>query len=237
MFKVIGLVGTLAPVVVLVFLFVHRRRAPLPAGLGMIGAALAGVGSLAEFVSSRTVWFGDDGAEDMVQRIEAWDLLRFGVVVGGLVLLVVAALIGPGRTVPRIPLAVGGMIVAALGCAMRFVHPDLADADGTVRVLATMAIGTVQYGLLGLGILLVGIAVVSGRDAGPEPLGQAATIARRVARTVQDNRDQGARPGSGSRSATTTSAVWNAIWDSVADKDSGTGPGSGTRGGGDADRR
>ncbi|MGN7978588.1 hypothetical protein ACTJJ4_13510 [Microbacterium sp. 22195] len=180
MSKIIGLVGMLAPLAALAVLIVHRRRAPLPAAIGMAGAALASLGTVAEFLSERAAWLGSDGMEGVLERLEGWGLLRFGLVAGGLVLLLVAVCVGPGRAVPRFPLALGGATAAALGIAMRLMPLDLGDLEGATRFFAVMALDTLQFGLLGAGILLVAIAVVSGRDAGPEPLHGVIRIARRA---------------------------------------------------------
>lgn len=188
MSRVIELVGMLAPFVALVLLFMHRRRAAFPATLGMVGAVVAGLGTVGGFLGSKTIWLSAGAAEGAVEQLEGWGLIRFCLVAGGLLLLFVAALVGHGRTVPRIPLAIGGMIAAAIGGAMRFVPFDLGDTEGFVRVMATMAIEAVQFGLLGLGILLVGIAVVSGRDDGPEPLNDTVRVAGNVLSTMQQMR-------------------------------------------------
>lgn len=216
MIKIVELVGTLAPVVVLVFLFVHRRRAPLPVGIGMTGALLAGAGSLTELISSRVVWFGNGGVEGAFERLEGWGMLRFALVISGIVLLVIAALTGPGRTMPRIPLAIGGIIIAAAGCGLRFVHIHLDDPDHVA--LVSMAIEIVQFAVLGVAVLMLGLAVVSGRDDGPEPLRQATAIARRAAHAVQKSRAR--RPDGRSGSGPATGSVWGLVWDSIAGRGS-----------------
>jgi hypothetical protein len=188
MSKLIELVGMLAPFAALVLLFLHRRRAPGPAWLGMVGATLAGCGSIAELIGSRVSWLGISDMEEGLERLEGASLVRFGLVAVGILLLLVAALVGGGRTVPRIPLAIGGIAAAVLGGAMRFVHLDVGD-DGFARFVATTAVDLVQFGLLGLGVLLLGIAVVSGRDDGPEPLDDAVRWARVIARRVQSARE------------------------------------------------
>lgn len=188
MSKLIELVGMLAPFAALVLLFLHRRRAPGPAWLGMTGAALAGCGSVAELIGSRASWIGASDLEEGLERLEGASLVRFALVAGGILLLLVAALIGEGRAVPRIPLAIGGVVAAALGCAMRFVHLDLGD-DGFARFVAATAVDIAQFGLLGLGVLLLGVAVISGRDDGPEPLGDVVRYAGLIARSVQSARE------------------------------------------------
>ncbi|UJP09810.1 hypothetical protein L2X99_15725 [Microbacterium sp. KUDC0406] len=184
MSKLIELVGMLAPFAALVLLFLHRRRAAGPAWLGMIGAALAGCGSVAELIGSRVSWIGVSDMTEGLERLEGASLVRFALVVAGILLLLVAALIGGGRTVPRIPLAIGGVVAAAVGGAMRFVHLDLGDG-GFARFVAITAVDLAQFGLLGFGVLLLGIAVISGRDDGPEPLDDAVRWAGAIARRVQ----------------------------------------------------
>ncbi|MFE6996757.1 hypothetical protein ACFVAE_12415 [Microbacterium sp. NPDC057659] len=188
MSKLIELVGMLAPFAALVLLFLHRRRAPGPAWLGMAGAALAGCGSVAELIGSRVSWLGVSDMAEGIERLESASLVRFALITGGIVLLAIAALVGEGRPVPRIPLAIGGIAAAVLGGAMRFVHLDAGDG-GFAKFVVTTTVDLVQFGLLGLGVLLLGIAVISGRDDGPEPLDDAVRYAGAIARRVQSTRE------------------------------------------------
>jgi len=192
--KIIGLIGMLAPLAALAVLIVHRRRAPLPAAIGMTGALLASLGTVAEFLSARVAWLGGEGMHGVLERLEGWGLIRFGLVAGGLLLLLIAACLGPGRAVPRFPLALAGAIAATLGIAMRLMPVDLDDLDGAMRFFATMALETAQFGLLGAGTLLVAIAVVSGRDDAPDPLNGVVRIARRAYAELQRQRTA-QRPG------------------------------------------
>ena len=194
MSKIIELLGMLAPFIGLVLLWRHRRRAPLPAALGMVGAALAGIGSVAAFLGEKTIWFDLSDADRTIESLEGWALVRFALVGSGLVLLLLAALLGRGRPVPRYPLAAGGLVATGLGTAMRFVHLDLEGVHGFLRVAVVMALDTVQFGLLGLGVLLLAVAAVSGRDEDPEPLHHTLRIAGSVLRGIQTLRSAGRAP-------------------------------------------
>lgn len=191
--KIIELLGVLAPFAGIAVLVVYRRRAPGPAALGMAGAALAGVGSLAGLLGDRVVYFGGGGAEGMLERLEGWGLIRLCLVIAGAALLVVAGVLGAreGRA-HRGALIGAALVCAGVGVAMRFVHLDLGDRHG-LQFFATMALETVQFGLLGLGILLLCIAVVSrrGDDGRTEPLALARDAGMKAWQAYQQSRQRG----------------------------------------------
>lgn len=184
MSRIIELLGLLAPLIVLSILLLNRQRAPFPVAVGVVGATVVATGTLTELVAHRAAWFGGGGMEGAIDRLEGWGLVRFCLVAIGALLLTAAAFIGGGRTAPRVPLAIGGIASAVLGNAMRFVHLDLDGAGRITRVLTAIALDIVQFGLLGAGLILLGIAVVSGRDDGPEPLDQSITFVRRGLHTL-----------------------------------------------------
>ncbi|MGX1933912.1 hypothetical protein [Microbacterium resistens] len=215
MTKLIELIGLLAPFAAMALLFLHRRRAPGPAGIGMIGAAIAAVGSVADVIGSRTVWFGGDSGE-MLEQLEWWGMLRLGLVGAGVAILLTAALVGRGRAVPRIPLAVGGLVAAGLGVLVPFAPVGVEDLHGFLRFVVTMGLETLQFGLLGAGILLLALAVVSGRDEGPEPLAHALRAGGRIIRAVRNGGGEApgrtGSPGTGSAgTGSTLRAVWSAL--------------------------
>lgn len=191
--KLIELLGVLAPFAGIAVLVIYRRRAPGAAALGMAGAALAGIGSLAGMLGDRVVYFGGGGAEGMLERLEGWGLIRLCLVLAGAALLVIAGAIGAqdGRG-HRWALIGAALACCAVGFALRFTHLDLGDHDG-LQFLAAMAIETAQFGLLGLGILLLCIAVISrrGDDGRTEPLALARDAGMKAWQSYQDSRRRG----------------------------------------------
>src|SRR5690625_3756200 len=59
MFRIIEILGVVAPLAALVLLIVYRRAIPSPSlALGVIGCVLAALNVLIGFVGKRIVWFG-----------------------------------------------------------------------------------------------------------------------------------------------------------------------------------
>ncbi|WP_433585161.1 hypothetical protein [Microbacterium hydrocarbonoxydans] len=192
--KLIGMLAALAPFAGIAIMVAYRRRAPGPVALGIVGAALAGAGSLATLFGERAALFGGGGMHGMIERLEGWGLVRVCLVLAGVILLVVAGALGraQGRSF-RWSLIAAALTAAVAGTATGFVHPDLGEDHPGLEIVVTMALEGVQFALLGLGILLLCIAVVSrrGDDGRAEPLGLARDAGVKAWRAYQDARRRG----------------------------------------------
>lgn len=192
--KLIGIAAALAPFAGIAILIVYRKRAPGPVALGTAGAALAGVGSLSTLFGERAALFGGGGMHGMIERLEGWGLVRLGLMLAGALLLIVAGALGDARGRSfRWSLITVALAASAVGTALRFVHLDLGEDHPGLEVLAAMALEGVQFALLGLGILLLCIAVVSrrGDDGRAEPLGLVRDAGTTAWRAYQDARRRG----------------------------------------------
>jgi cytochrome bd-type quinol oxidase subunit 2 len=186
MSKIIEALGALAPFAGIALLFVYRSRSPRPAALGILGAGLAGLGSIAGLLGDRVALFGS--SDELLERLEGWALVRLVLLVTGTAILVIAAAAGTSRgRAHRWSLIAAALLFTVAGTALRFVHIDLGDDHHGLQLLVTMAIEMLQFGLLGIGILVLCIAVVSRRvdDGRPEPLRLARAAAQRAWQAYQ----------------------------------------------------
>lgn len=187
MLKLMEIVGMLAPVAGIVVLFWYRRRAPRAVVLGILGALFAVAASAVEFIGGRAAYFGGGGLEDIYERVEQWSLLRLALLLAGVVLLTIAALVGAaeGRRTRGALVAVG-VTAAAIGTALGAVTVDIHAEHEFVNFLIPMVVEAAQFALLGAGVFVLSIAVVSRRpsdDGRKDPL----TQARRAATTLWDS--------------------------------------------------
>jgi len=179
MVKVVELLGLLAPVVGAVILILYRRRAPGAVAVGLVGCVAAGAASVAGLVGSRAIFFGGGGVEGMTHRVEGWGILRLSLVAVGLVLLIVAGCMGRHVSRAWVPLLASGAVAVVVSTALRLVPSEIVGERGLSLLLA-MVLETVQFGILGLGVLVLSVAVVSSRpvhDERPEPTALAGRVA------------------------------------------------------------
>lgn len=177
--KVVELLGLLAPVVGAVILILYRRRAPGPVAIGLVGCVAAGAASVVGLVGSRAIFFGGGGVEGMTHRVEDWGLLRLSLLAIGLVLLIVAGCMGRHVSRGWVPLLAAGAVAVIVSTALRLVPSEIEGESGLSLLLA-MGLETVQFGILGLGVLVLCVAVVSSRpvrDERPEPTALAGRVA------------------------------------------------------------
>lgn len=177
--KIVELLGLLAPVVGAVVLILYRRRAPGPVAIGLAGCVAAGAASVVGLVGSRAIFFGGGGVEGMAHRVEDWGLLRLSLVAVGLVLLIVAGCVGPHASRGWVPLLSSGAVAVIASTALRLVPSEIEGERGLSLLLA-LGLETVQFGILGLGVLVLCVAVVSSRpvhDERPEPTALAGRFA------------------------------------------------------------
>lgn len=213
MFRIIEILGIVAPLAALVLLVVHRRAIPSTSlVLGVIGCVLAALNVLVGFVGKRVVWFGSldgGGLEGMLGWLGTVAALRLGLLVLAVVLLVIAAFHGrsaPGRVLPwvlgaAVPLLVGLITPLLVG---EVEHELLARDHGGLAVMATLLGEAVQFAALGLGILALSVGVTTGRRGASAPERDSAVLVRDMAhsawsayRSFTRGRGQNRRQGPG----------------------------------------
>lgn len=186
------IVGMLAPVAGIVVLFWYRRRAPRAVLVGILGALFAAAGSVVGFIGGRAAYFGGGGLEGIFERVEQWSLIRLVLLLAGVMLLSIAAFIGPreGRSTRGALVAVG-VVAAAIGTALGAVTVEIHAEHEFVNFLIPMLVETAQFALLGAGVFILSTAVVSRRpsdDGGKDPLTQARQVATTLWGAYRDAR-------------------------------------------------
>lgn len=192
MLKLMEIIGMLAPVAGIVVLFWYRRRAPRAVLLGVLGALFAAAGSVVAFIGGRAAYFGGGGLEGIFERVEQWTLIRLALLLAGVVFLSIAAFVGPseGRSTRGALVAVG-VTAAGIGAALGAVTIDIHAEHEFVNFLIPMIVETAQFALLGAGVLILSIAVVSRRpsdDGRKDPLTQARQLATALWGAYRDAR-------------------------------------------------
>lgn len=193
MFRIIEILGVVAPLTALVLLVVYRRAIPSTSlVLGVIGCVLAALNVLVGFVGKRVVWFGSlggGGLEGALGWLGTVAALRLGLLVLAVVLLVTAAFHGrsaPARALPwvlgaAVPLLVGLLTPLLVG---EVEHELLARDHGGLAVMTTLLGEAVQFAALGLGILALAVGVTTGRRGASAPERDAAVLVRDTARSA-----------------------------------------------------
>lgn len=193
MFRIIEILGVVAPLAALVLLIVYRRAIPSPSlALGVIGCVLAALNVLIGFVGKRIVWFGSldgRGLEGVLGWLGTVAGLRLGLLIVAVVLLVIAAFhgrSGPAGVLPWVlgavvPLLVGSLTPLAVG---QVEHELLARGVEWLAVMATLFGEAVQFAALGLGILALAIAITAGRRTGSTQQRDSAVLVRDTAHSV-----------------------------------------------------
>lgn len=192
MLKLMEIIGMLAPVAGIVVLFWYRRRAPRAVLLGILGALFAAAGSVVAFIGGRVAYFGGGGLAGIFERVEHWALVRLVLLLAGVTLLSIVAFIGPheGRRTRGALVAVG-VAAAAIGTALGAVTVDIHAEHEFVNFLIPMLVETAQFALLGAGVFILSVAVVSRRPSGDgrkDPLSQARQVATTLWGAYRDAR-------------------------------------------------
>lgn len=168
MFRIVELIGLLAPLAGIVLLVLYRRRAVSGAAWGIAGCSLALLASAIGLSGEGLAALGILGGGDFSQQLHAWSLMRFAVLVFALVLLVVGSLSGRGgrawsRNGGVIALVGCGLGLALLGALVQLLPVDLGPQHEGLTTLLEIVMETIQFALMGVGVLFLCLAVVSGR--------------------------------------------------------------------------
>ncbi|WP_087484207.1 hypothetical protein [Brachybacterium massiliense] len=166
MARLIELVGLLAPVAGIALLLVHRRRSRAAFAWGMLGCLLgliaSGIGLGQLRWSLLAAVRADSGTAGVMDSLETWTLLRFGLMLLAGAILVIASLVDRRGRRPT-GWIIGGAAVMAAGIGLQLVGVELgAEHERLVRILLVLR-EIVQAGLLGAGFLVLCAAAVSHR--------------------------------------------------------------------------
>src|SRR5690625_3907665 len=123
MFRIIELLGLLAPVAAGILLIRYRQRSRTAFGWGITGCVLAalasGIGVVGERASVVLGLGSGAGVDGMLEQMGTWAWVRFLLLVVGVALLVVAALVHRREGHRPTGWIVGGVVLAAVGVGVR----------------------------------------------------------------------------------------------------------------------
>ncbi|GAA1485372.1 hypothetical protein [Brachybacterium fresconis] len=193
MFRIIEILGVVAPLAALVLLVAYRRAIPSTSlALGVIGCVLAALNVLVGFVGKRVVWFGSldgGGLEGALGWLGTVAALRLGLLVLAVALLVIAAFHGRSASDRVLPWVLGAAVPLLVGLITPLLvgeveHELLARDHGGLAVMATLLGEAVQFAALGLGILALSVGVTTGRGAGSSQQRDSAVLVRDTVRSA-----------------------------------------------------
>lgn len=194
MFRVLEVLGLLAPLGGAVLLYLYRKRSRPAFAWGTIacimGIAASGIGLFGARVSITSAFMASEGIEGALERLDMWALVRFGLLMAAGVLLVVAALADRQRDKP-VSWIVTGLILMGGGVGMHFVSLDMGGEHERLTLIVGMFIEMAQAGLLGAGFLAFCIAVIAhrpGTDGRRDPTELAARVGTTAWRIYADSR-------------------------------------------------
>lgn len=194
MFRVLEVVGLLAPLGGGVLLYLYRKRSRRAFTWGtvacVLGIAASGIGFFGTRISITSAFMGSEGIEGVLARLDMWALIRFGLLVAAGVLLVVAALADRQRDRP-VSWIVTGFILMGGGAGMHFVSLDMGSEHERLSAIVGMVIEIAQAGLLGAGFLVLCIAAIAhrpGTDGHREPTELAARLGTGAWRIYSESR-------------------------------------------------
>ncbi|WGW10625.1 hypothetical protein LWF01_10795 [Saxibacter everestensis] len=185
MFRILEAVGMLAPIGGIVVMVMYWRRAKSSLAWGVAGAVVALIASAVGFLGPRLSLLGGGGTsgEALLGNMQSWALLRVALLALSVILLVIGTC--AGRKGARTPLGwlMTGIPLVAVGLALSFIHVDLGASNEGLSEILGLLLETAQFALLGLGVLLLCLAVVSGRstaDGRREPVTAVVGIAMKA---------------------------------------------------------
>ncbi|MGO1809098.1 MAG: hypothetical protein ACTHZN_00720 [Canibacter sp.] len=194
MFRVLEIVGLLAPIGGTILLVLYRKRSRPAFALGITACVLGIIASAIGFFGTRisvaSAFIADAGVEGVSERLDSWTLIRFCLLVVASVLLVVAALVDRGSAKPVAWLFAGVFLMSA-GVGMHFVSADLGGEHERLTVIVGMLIEIAQVGLLGVGFLVLCIAAIAyreGSDGRQDPTQLAARVGTTAWRIYSESR-------------------------------------------------
>lgn len=194
MFRVLEIVGLLAPIGGTILLFLYRKRSRSAFVWGItacvLGIIASGVGFFGTRISVASAFRADAGVEGVIERLDSWTLIRFCLLLVASVLLVVAALVDR-RSAKPVAWLFAGLFLMSAGAGMHFISADLGGAHERLTVIVGMLIEIAQIGLLAGGFLVLCIAAIAyreGSDGRQDPTELAARVGTTVWRIYSESR-------------------------------------------------
>lgn len=194
MFRVLEIVGLLAPIGGTILLLLYRKRSPSAFAWGItacvLGIIASGIGFFGTRISIVSAFKGNEGVEGVIERLDSWTLIRFCLLLVASVLLVVAALVDRRSAKPVAWLFAGFFLMSA-GSGMHFISADLGGEHERLTVIVGMLIEIAQVGLLGVGFLVLCIAAIAhreGNDGRQDPTQLATRVGTTAWRVYSESR-------------------------------------------------
>lgn len=210
MFRILELVGLLAPVAGIVLLVVYRRGAAVGARVGIVGCVVALLASGIGIADTRLAVVGSLGEASFGEQLSGWTVGRFVLLALAVALLLLGASAGRRRTAHNSTRDVGsagptasrtvttlmitGVALAAIGIVVQFVPIDLGVDHERLTKIIGLLMETVEFALLGAGVFALCLAIVTDRprsDSLPDPgdwLKRSALGAHRLYRQFYERR-------------------------------------------------
>lgn len=186
MFRVLELLGLLAPLAGAVLLLRYRRRSRPAVAWGMVACALgllaSGLGAIGLRASVLSAYRAGTGVEGVLEALGSWTALRLGLLALAGAVLVVAALVDR-RTAPPLGWIAGGLVILVTGLGVHLLEPDMGAGHERLSRIVDVLVEMLQAGLLGIGFLVLCVAAIADRpseDGRPEP----ADLLRRAGRAA-----------------------------------------------------
>ncbi len=168
MLRILELLALLAPLLSGALLVRYRRRSRAAFAWGMLGCALAALASGVSLVSVRTSvltgYRSGGGLAEVLEQLDRWAWLRFGLLLAAAGLLVVAALVDRDGAPRPLGWIAAGLLSGLLGVVVRGAPVPVTDHE-SLRVVLVTAKETVEAALLGVAVLLLAVAAVAHRPA------------------------------------------------------------------------
>lgn len=194
MFRVLEIVGLLAPIGGTILLLLYRKRSPSAFAWGItacvLGIIASGIGFFGTRISIVSAFKGNEGVEGVIERLDSWTLIRFCLLLVASVLLVVAALVDR-RSAKPVAWLFAGLFLMSAGVGMHFISADLGGEHERLTVIVGMLIEIAQVGLLGVGFLVLCIAAIAyreGSDGRQDPTQIAARVGKSAWRIYSESR-------------------------------------------------
>ena len=211
MFRILELVGLLAPAAGIVLLVIYRRETAGGAGWGVVaGCILALLASGIGIADTRVAAIGSLGGASFAEQLSGWTVARFVLLALAVALLLIAASAGrrrtahnsPGDAVPAGPTAnrtvtalmIAGVALSAIGIVVQFVPINLGVDHERLTTIIGLLMEAVEFALMGAGVFALCLAIVTDRprsDSLPDPgdwLKRSAVGAHRLYRQLHERR-------------------------------------------------
>lgn len=184
MLRVLEVAGLVGPVLGGVVLFVYRDRFRPALMWGTIACVLALasllLGVFGDRVSIAGVLVSGRGIDEAWASASLVFLVRLVLLLVASGVLVIAALVGRDGRSP-VGWIAAGVVTMAAGVGLHFIEVDFGGEHRGLAAMAEMMVEVVEIGLVGIGFLVLCVAVVAKRPVGDSGRADPAELARDLA--------------------------------------------------------